>query len=77
MRFLLTIPLPNFVNLGSYIKVKHTKYRQVVESHLSQTLNALGVETHEDMKLLQQVLDQFKWYMIHLFVVYYKLRIFE
>jgi hypothetical protein len=44
-----------------YIKVKHPKYRSVVESHLSQTLNALGVETHEDMQLLQQVLDKFKW----------------
>lgn len=40
--------------------MRDKKWTKVVETVLGHTLSALGVETQEDMRLLQQVLDKHK-----------------
>ena len=43
---------------GAHVTLKEPKYRAVVESQLYGMLGAFAVETHEDLLLLQQLLDR-------------------
>ena len=46
--------------IGMHIKVLDKKFNKVIETVLGHTLSGLGVETHEDLKLLQQILDRYR-----------------